>query len=1301
MQNSGYPCPACGAPADLGSGCSGCGRPPYPAAAEVVRLDREIVALGGEVERARAAYQGLVGRLGAARQRRATLAAAVRTEFPVTRPAVPTAPAPVRPVPTAAPAPVRPVPAAMPVPARPVPPAMPVPARPAPTATPMPAWPGRGPVAPVPAPAGAGVGGAETSTRTVQGLLFVLGGLLLGTAAVVFTAVAWAAVGVAGRALILLAFTALALAAPLVAVRRGLRGTAETFAAVGLLLVLLDGYAAWSVGLAGVADWPATRYAALVGGASAAVAAGYARLSGLTVPWFAALVTAQPVLPLLAVDARPDAAGWAMVFLGVALFDLGVLVALRRQVCSVAGGVAPVGPAGAVAPVGPAAGAVMGAGPVAGAVTGGGRAAGAMAPAGGGTSMVPAPPGERPAVLAGRVLAWVGHAGALLVAACCAVVPLTVGQAAGIPVLAGVPMLLVALTLLGTALLTGGAVFRAVAAALVVPALAGAVIRPIAELGLSPLLTALVLVALAGAVRLLPAGWRTGPRAGALAVVGGTGQFAVLLAVALAGATAGRSLPPWRGAAAGPDLGQGWQLPVVIALTVAALGLLLPRAARPALAAIGVAAVVLAVPASWPSPWPAVMALDLVAAVGLLAVAVGRPGTRSWTALTAAVAGSVLLGHGLLVGLAAPAGAGAALAVVLVAGVAVAVVGRRGTAVQRGVAGVALAVVPLAVPAGAVVALIAGAPAWWQARAALAAVALLPVGLLAVRRHWPDLRVYASVGVAVAVAAVGLAPVVVPADEPVTLYAAVTVLLATLGGAARSDIALRVTGVGLLVVSVASAVPVALTALVAPYGGVSPWSGAPTVGADPGALPVGLALAVLAVAGVLAGLPDRGVVRTAPEQLGDVPRDPGTGVPAVGAGWWRPALVALPFAATALPVLLVAAGVPWPVLPVTTLFGGVAVVLVAALTAPRPLLAPVGVPVGLVLATSGLLGLLATRAGTIVGLGVLVVAATVVGVAARRADARLGGALVAVAAATGLAFVAPLAGGLPLRTAAFSVLAVAVLTLAAAAVPGGPRAPAGPPPVGVATPVPVGATLPPVDAMPVPVGVASAAPARPGRGTAAALDAAAQAVALVALLLAVGSLRHAAAVCVLWGAAVALRVLRRGEPAGRRWAFAGIAGGSELLGGWLLLAAGDVALLEAYTVPVAALALVTGVVALRTRPGLTSWLALGPGLTAALLPSLVSVLVAPDPQPWRRLLLGIAALGAVLAGATRRWQAPVLLGGVTLALLALHELVRGWDLLPRWVFLAVGGFALIGLATTYERRRRDLARLRAAVGRMG
>ena len=322
MDDTRYPCPACGAPADLSAGCAGCRRPPDPVAAEVVRLGREVARLEPEVERARRTYTELAGLLATTSRRRAELAAVVRAS----------------------------VAASVAVPVG------------GPVSVPV-----GGPVAV--AATDSTPGAAETSTRTVQGLLFVLGGLLLGTAAVVFTAVAWATVGVAGRALILAAVTALILAVPLLVVRRGLRGTAETFAAVGLLLVLLDGYAAWSVDLGGVAGWPGARYAALVGGASAAVAVAYGRFSGLTGPWFAGLLAAQPVLPLLAVDAEPGAAGWTLVLLGVALLDLAVVAALRG--------------------------------------------------------------GEGPARLAGRVLAGTGHAAALVGAAGCAAVPLLLGRAGG------------------------------------------------------------------------------------------------------------------------------------------------------------------------------------------------------------------------------------------------------------------------------------------------------------------------------------------------------------------------------------------------------------------------------------------------------------------------------------------------------------------------------------------------------------------------------------------------------------------------------------------------------------------------------------------------------------------------------------------------------------------------------------------------------------------------------------------------------------------------------------------------------
>ncbi|MFG1940250.1 SCO7613 C-terminal domain-containing membrane protein [Micromonospora tulbaghiae] len=1138
MENTGYPCPGCGAPADLVAGCRTCGRPPYPPAAEVVRLDREITELAPRVEAARLAYQDLSGRLVTARQRRAALATRIRQEIPAPRAAGP--------APLPAPTPPRPV-----------------------------------PVPPTPA---VRPGGAETSTRAVQGLLFVLGGLLLGTAAVVFTAVAWATFGVAGRALILLAVTALALVAPLVARARGLRGTAETLASVALLLVVLDGYAAWSVDLFGVTGLPGSRYAALVTAIGAAVAAGYALVSRLTAPWFAAWLLAQPVLPLAAAAFRPTAAGWALVLTAVALGDLAVVVALRRR-----------------------------------------------------TS------GTRAALVAGRVLGWTGHGVALVLAAGCALVPLALGHAVGTPLLAGGPLLVVALAVVAGALAAGGRLWRATAGGLLVPVLAVALVRPVGELrpGLPLLAAGLVVAALAGAVRALPAPVRTGPLVGALAVAAALGQVAVVLTGVIGAATATAGFPAWQGGRDVPVPSWGWQLPVALLLTAGAVALLTPRAVRPLAGVAAAGLVALAVPAVTVTPWPLVLVVDLAAATALLLAAVVRPRGGRVVVPAAASAGAVLVGHALLVGCAAPAGAVAVLAVTVVLGAALAALGRRGQGAQPVVGGVALAVALIAVPAGVAVALLGlGAPAWWQLRGATAAVVVPVVVVLAVRRLWTDLSGYASTGLAVALAGVGLGPLVAPGGEPVALYAAVGVLLALAAGAgSRPAAAPRAVGAALAGLALlAGAWSVLLVLANLP---VRPGAGVPAAAtASAETARAGLVLLLLGAAAGAYAATDRRVA------------------------WW---LAASPFGAVALPVLAEAAGAPWPVVPAVAFGIGLAALLAAALTgAHRAVL----VPLGVVLAVPGFGGLLATRAATLAALGVLVVAGAVTGVAGRPAVVRIVGWLGAVTAATGFAVVASLTAGQPLRTGAFAVLAVAAVTLHAAPLlrlirSGGPDG--------------VGAE----------------------RAGAWALEAAAQAVALLALLLAGGSLRHAAAVCVLWGVAVAVRVLRRGEsPAGRR-ALAAVAAGSELVGGWLVLAARGVVVLEAYTLPAAALALGAGVLALRHRPGLTSWLALGPGLGAALLPSLVSVLVLGEPQPWRRLALGAAAVAVVFAGAARRWQAPVVLGAATLVPLALHELARGWDLLPRWIFLGLGGLLLIGLAATYERRRRDVVRLRDAVARLG
>lgn len=217
-----------------------------------------------------------------------------------------------------------------------------------------------------------------------------------------------------------------------------------------------------------------------------------------------------------------------------------------------------------------------------------------------------------------------------------------------------------------------------------------------------------------------------------------------------------------------------------------------------------------------------------------------------------------------------------------------------------------------------------------------------------------------------------------------------------------------------------------------------------------------------------------------------------------------------------------------------------------------------------------------------------------------------------------------------------------------------------------------------------------------------AVAAIAQSGALIALLTA-GSLRQAALIATLWAAVVAVRALRPDETLKVRFGYALAAAGCALLGWWLFLSARQAGTVELYTAPAAALALLAGWWARRSRAELPSWTAYGPALAAGFLPTLavISNSSADEPQYARRLLLGVAGLAVLIFGALARLQAPVVSGGIVVVLVALYELAQVWDLVPRWVPLAVGGLLLVGIATTLEQRRRDLLRLRDAVGRMG
>jgi hypothetical protein len=147
-----------------------------------------------------------------------------------------------------------------------------------------------------------------------------------------------------------------------------------------------------------------------------------------------------------------------------------------------------------------------------------------------------------------------------------------------------------------------------------------------------------------------------------------------------------------------------------------------------------------------------------------------------------------------------------------------------------------------------------------------------------------------------------------------------------------------------------------------------------------------------------------------------------------------------------------------------------------------------------------------------------------------------------------------------------------------------------------------------------------------------ALKAIAHASALVAFVLC-GSTERGAVIAAAWGALVGVRALWPRLPSRTRRVYAAVAAGLELVAWWLLAAARGVHVVEAYTLPLAAVALFCGWLAARSRP-LGSWIAYGPALLAASLPSLAPAL-ALDASVARRVVVGAVALAVVLIGGMR------------------------------------------------------------------
>ncbi|MQY05802.1 SCO7613 C-terminal domain-containing membrane protein [Actinomadura macrotermitis] len=151
----------------------------------------------------------------------------------------------------------------------------------------------------------------------VRNVLLGVGASLLGIAAIVFTLLSWGSLGLLGRALVLLACTAVALGAAWPLVRRGLSATAEAVALVGLLLIILQCVAVRTL-LEVDGAWFATGASLLV----TALWAGYGRVAPLRLPAPVTLLLAQtpPLFAMIALDVPP--AGTALTLVAMSLANL-------------------------------------------------------------------------------------------------------------------------------------------------------------------------------------------------------------------------------------------------------------------------------------------------------------------------------------------------------------------------------------------------------------------------------------------------------------------------------------------------------------------------------------------------------------------------------------------------------------------------------------------------------------------------------------------------------------------------------------------------------------------------------------------------------------------------------------------------------------------------------------------------------------------------------------------------------------------------------------------------------------------
>lgn len=133
----------------------------------------------------------------------------------------------------------------------------------------------------------------------------------------------------------------------------------------------------------------------------------------------------------------------------------------------------------------------------------------------------------------------------------------------------------------------------------------------------------------------------------------------------------------------------------------------------------------------------------------------------------------------------------------------------------------------------------------------------------------------------------------------------------------------------------------------------------------------------------------------------------------------------------------------------------------------------------------------------------------------------------------------------------------------------------------------------------------------------------------------------------------------------------------------MLLSAEGWDVVESWSWPLALLLASIGWRHWRQDRDVSSRVSMGPALGAAFVPSLLVAVGEGDDL--RLALISVAAIAVLVWGLARRLQAPVVVAGASLAVIAVTQGGPYLEILPRWVSLGLAGLVLLTIGVSWER----------------